>query len=87
MCAGAVGASLFFGSFGLLLLPVIGGWSWLSAGIAFVGVQYASQVLLDLPEYWDRASAYLLILKLGVKGKIGDGLNGLAGSANQALAG
>jgi len=82
MASGVLGAGLFFGSFGLLAMPLIASWSWLGAGIAFVGTQYTSQVLMDLPEYWDRAGSYLLITKLAMKGKVKDGLNGLVGEVN-----
>lgn len=82
MGAGILGAGLFFGSFGLLAMPLVGGWSWLGAGVAFIGTQYASQVLLDLPEYWNRAGAYILIVKLAVKGKVKDGINNLVNEVN-----
>lgn len=82
MGAGVLGAGLFFGSFGLLAMPLVGGWSWLGAGLGFVGLQHAAQVMLDIPEYWDRACAYLLIVKLAVKGKVKDGINGLAAEVN-----
>lgn len=82
MGAAAVGSALFFGSFGLLAMPFLAGWSWLGTGIAFIGAQYASQVLLDLPEYWEKASAYLLILKLAAKKGVKNGLNELVNTAN-----
>lgn len=61
LAAGFVGAACFFGSFALLAMPFIYGWSWVGAGLAFVTAQFTSQVLLDLPEYWVKASAFLWI--------------------------
>ena len=81
------GSALFFGSFGLLTMPFLAGWSWLGTGIAFIGAQYASQVLLDLPEYWEKASAYLLIAKLAAKKNVKDGLNALIEEISVARAG
>lgn len=69
LAAGVVGTAAFFGSFGFLAMPFIGGWSWLAAGAAFVGSQYASQIMLDLPEYWSKASGYVWLLWTLSQGK------------------
>lgn len=74
MVAGITGSAIFFGSFGLLLMPLIAGWSWLGAGVAFVGAQYASQVLLDLREYWIKATAFLWLGRQLTKGDVGETL-------------
>lgn len=63
LAAGVVGAGVFFGSFGFLAMPFIAGWSWVSAGVAFIAAQYASQILLDLHEYWVKAASFLWIGK------------------------
>lgn len=86
VASGVIGAGLFFSSFGLLAMPLVAGWSWFGTALGFVGLQHGAQVMLDIPEYWDRACAYLLIVKLAVKGKVKDGINNLVAEANAAKA-
>lgn len=61
LAAGFIGSACFFGSFGLLAMPFIYGWSWVGTGLAFVTAQFTAQVLLDLPEYWTKAAAFVWI--------------------------
>jgi len=57
--AGLTGAGIFFSSFGLLLTPLIFGWSVEGALLAFVAAQYTAQIFLDLHSYWTKAAAWL----------------------------
>lgn len=56
--AGGVGAVSFFGSFGFLVMP-FWGWGWPAAVASFIGAQWFSQIMIDLKDYWVKASAWL----------------------------
>ena len=66
IAAGVAGAATFVASFGFLAMPLIAGWTWFGGGLAFIAAQYSAQILLDLPEYWTKAAAYVwLAVHLG----------------------
>lgn len=66
---GIIGGGLFFGSFGFLAMPFVAGWSWTSAVGSFILSHWAGEMLLDVPNYWDRSMMHLWLIGQRLKGK------------------